>query len=73
MNKLLKVALIGGGAVVLSQVCFDLGKSSMIHGLKDDLPEAYEEVMEIISDSLKYHKFNPIDKARAKFVFNHAI
>ena len=25
MNKLLKVALIGGGAVVLSAVCFDFG------------------------------------------------
>lgn len=73
MNKLLKVALIGGGAVVLSAVCFDFGTIYAIRNAKDISPEGYDSIMETLSDMLKYRKFNAIDKARANFVFHQAI
>lgn len=73
MNKLLKVALIGGGAVVLSAVCFDFVTIYAIRNVKDISPEGYDSIMETLSDMLKYRKFNAIDKARANFVFHQAI
>jgi hypothetical protein len=73
MNKLLKVALIGGGAVVLSAVCFDFGTIYAIRNVKDISPEGYDSIMETLSDMLKYRKFNAVDKARANFVFRQAI
>lgn len=73
MNKLLKVALIGGGAVVLSAVCFDFGTIHAIRNVKGISPEGYDSIMETLSDMLKYRKFNAVDKARANFVFHQAI
>lgn len=73
MNKLLKVALIGGGAMMLSAVCFDFGTIHTIRNVKNISPEMYDEIMETLADMLKYHKFNAIGKARANFVFHQAI
>lgn len=73
MNKLLKVALIGGGAMVLSQIWFDLGKINTIRALKGISPEGYDSIMETLADMLEYHKFNAIDKARINFIFHQAI
>lgn len=70
MNKLLKVALIGGGAMVLSQVWFDLGKIRIIQTLKGISPEVYDSIMETLADMLEHDKLNAIDKARINFMFH---
>ena len=70
MNKLLKVALIGGGAMVLSQVWFDLGKISIIQTLKGISPEVYDSIMETLADMLEHDKLNTIDNARINFIFH---
>ena len=73
MNKLMKIALIGGGVLVLSSVCWDFGKIDVIRGIKDISPEGYDAIMENLSDMLKYYKLRPFDKARINFIFHQAI
>lgn len=65
--------MIGGGAVVLSAVCFDFGTIHAIRNVKGISPEGYDSIMETLADMLEYRKFNAIDKARANFVFHQAI
>ena len=72
MNKLLKVALIGGSVIAASQVGYDLGTTRGFDMVRLASPNAYEKIIGTISDILKYRKCNAIEKARLKFILSRA-
>lgn len=72
MNKLLKVALIGGSIIAASQLGYDLGTTRGFDMVRLASPNAYEKIIETISDILKYRKCNTIEKARLKFILSRA-
>lgn len=72
MNKLMKVALIGGSIIAASQLSYDLGTTRGFDMVRLASPNAYEKIIETISDILKYRKCNAIEKARLKFILSRA-
>lgn len=72
MNKLLKAALIGGSIIAASQLSYDLGTTRGFDMVRLASPNAYEKIIETISDILKYRKCNAIEKARLKFILSRA-
>lgn len=70
MNKLLKVALIGGVSCIAAQFVFYLGKACGVSAVKYLSPEVYNHVMSNLKNVAdRYEDCTPIDELQAKFIY----